>query len=856
MEIMSEDEYFEEIDTLLPNLVIRPKKDSEGNDKPVTIDDWKNNDYYNALKSKNLNVSENFYKVLALLDLADTLPILMAGGVVIFKPSNKTLMSNYNKAKEVLQLVNMSESEIVRIGMSGDEKIEDLEFVQEEPFVVDNPDILSFLQKLSETVEGEIDADSDNVQEGLDDIIQMWRKFDLTNKNDREKIYNYWESTEEIFDQLGSYSIRAKKLSEEVRTAERSLQTPNVTLEGDFGNIFDEVLTEEQELFLLRLVKKKIRFPKYTVTFTENPSFEQMENRLSLIKLVNNFVQPMMGDTEEYTANFDAEENRNYQEERATQDTDTGTETTETASFDASAQAEGIQGEIRMAEKSADPLTLLSAHLTSKFYVTQEMGNEINEKIRNELSSSLVNTRPEIIESRLRKIEGYVESLVSDMVPRDSYKFAIIDDSKNSSFLDKLKKRKGRYSYELEYYELEIVGENLVLVKYETIIDGYVKYVNEVNRMVKNLYAILNEGKRVSRSTIYNPNRARGGTTGSGQTSLTQGRNYPALPGKFAEENPTAQAIEISKYYDDLIELANSYYYEPMDSRYFFKADAPDFTRDNNYKKIISLSTKSRKTALAGIKRGMTTKKKIPIDADDLQTLTSFFEQIKYFSELSSQQVKDLVESVAQIFKNLYLINLNVPKDQKRKTVTGITRKVEESLGSFAYKLLSQSGKFRDEIPKEAQIQVFEKPLIEYKNVGTSLSDLNLFNILEDEDFQKYSSDNKMGKKLKALLREMNTSPLRVKQELTDVENMYKAQLEALDLLKFQRDDMIYKAYLQTENVEHVEYVLDMIEKQNRIDLYARDIEGIIESNKPFNDLSYIFGVSPDVIYKVKGLFR
>lgn len=646
MEIMSEDEYFEEIDSLIPQLVIKPKKDSEGNDKEINIDNWKNNDYYNSLKSKNLKVSNEFYEVLALLDLADTLPILMAGGTVIFKPKPKTLLSDYNTARKVLELINMPESEIVRIGMSGDEKIEDLEFVQDEPFVVDNPDILSFLQKLSETVEGEIDADSDNVQEGLDDIIQMWRKFDLTNRNDREKIYKYWESTEQIFDELGNYSTRAKKLSEEKANAERALQTSNITVEGDFGNIFNEQLTEEQELFLLRLVKKKIRFPKYTVTFTETPSFEQMENRLSLIKLVNNFVQPMLGDTEEYSANFDSEENRNYQEERATQDTDTGTETTQTASFDASAQAEGIQGEIRMAEKSADPLTLLSAHLTTKFYVTQEMGNQINEKIRNELSSSLVNTRPEIIESRLRKIEGYVESLVSDMVPRNSYKFAIIDDSKNSSFLDKLKKRKGRYNYQLEYYELEIVNENLVLVRYEAIIDGYVKYVNEVNRMVKELYSILNEGKRVSNPTIYNPNKARGGTTGSGQTSLTQGRNYPALPGKFAEENPTGQAIEISQYYDDLIELANSYYYEPMDSRYFFKADAPDFTRDNNYRKIISLSTKSRQSALAGVKRGMTKKKKIPIDADDLVKLTEFFEEIKYFSELSSQQVKNSVESV------------------------------------------------------------------------------------------------------------------------------------------------------------------------------------------------------------------
>ena len=56
--------------------------------------------------------------------------------------------------------------------------------------------------------------------------------------------------------------------------------------------------------------------------------------------------------------------------------------------------------------------------------------------------------------------------------------------------------------------------------------------------------------------------------------------------------------------------------------------------------------------------------------------------------------------------------------------------------------------------------------------------------------------------------------------------------------------------------MDDIDFVSNMIKKEDRIDIFAKDIEGIVESTNSFNTISKSFGVSEEVIYKVKGMFR
>jgi len=148
------------------------------------------------------------------------------------------------------------------------------------------------------------------------------------------------------------------------------------------------------------------------------------------------------------------------------------------------------------------------------------------------------------------------------------------------------------------------------------------------------------------------------------------------------------------------------------------------------------------------------------------------------------------------------------------------------------------------------------RPITEYKDAETNISQLKIFDVLEDEEFIEYAKDNALGTKLRNLKRTLRRNPLKISRRLTDKDAMYKAYVEALDTVKSNRGEKIYKAYFDFDDVGDVEYVLDLIHKEDKIDLYARDIEGIIKSYDSFNTLSSYYGISDDIIYKVKGLFR
>ena len=119
-----------------------------------------------------------------------------------------------------------------------------------------------------------------------------------------------------------------------------------------------------------------------------------------------------------------------------------------------------------------------------------------------------------------------------------------------------------------------------------------------------------------------------------------------------------------------------------------------------------------------------------------------------------------------------------------------------------------------------------------------------------------YAKKEKFHRELGRLKNELRSN--RRLQQPDEIENMSisKAYISALDTLRIAKGEQIYKGYLLLEDVDDIDFVSNMIKKEDRIDIFAKDIEGIVESTNSFNTISKSFGVSEEVIYKVKGMFR
>ena len=386
--------------------------------------------------------------------------------------------------------------------------------------------------------------------------------------------------------------------------------------------------------------------------------------------------------------------------------------------------------------------------------------------------------------------------------------------------------------------------------------NSYESYINSVNEMANNLFDTIVEVKNILPEARFNKNVARkpfATKPGSGRTASLTGGNYIPEPGEFAEALQEKGELTYG-FFEQLISMFNQYYFDIVDSRYLFEMDKPNFIQSDSYKKIAALSTKTGTGVRAGIRRAMVKRSNINITENDFKILNKFFTELKRYSQLSISEAKNIFQEVTPVFRKLYLMDLP-ESDSRRKQITGVNRNLTNYMGKLLYEILLASQRI-SENETSFTTEYEGRSLDEYKNAQTDISELKIFDVLEDEEFIEYAKDNGLSTSLSQLKRTLRRNPLKISRRLSDKDAMYKAYIEALDTVKSNRGEKIYKAYFDFYDVGDVEYVLDLIQKEDRIDLYARDIEGIIKSYDSFNTLSSYYGISDNIIYKVKGLFR
>ena len=189
-----------------------------------------------------------------------------------------------------------------------------------------------------------------------------------------------------------------------------------------------------------------------------------------------------------------------------------------------------------------------------------------------------------------------------------------------------------------------------------------------------------------------------------------------------------------------------------------------------------------------------------------------------------------------------------------RRSMKEISNRYRNMLGKILYEIAEFNNSTKEQMD---EILFRNIPLSEYADVPTQNID-NIHEILDDKDFIAYAKRKKFVKKLRTLKTEIKTNAtlklIANEEELkADITSAY---VDALDTLKKMKGENIYKGYLHLDDVDDIDYVTNIIKKENNVDIFITDIEGIVESKKSFNTLSKSFGVSQDIIYKIKGLFR
>lgn len=643
-------------------------------------------------------------------------------------------------------------------------------------------------------------------------------------------------------------SLRGKK--EIYEWWENKYQLFNATEQLDL-----DVKLSPNEAATFRSVFSKVKMPCPIIAHTD-AELEQPSGKFGLLQMANEILMGRLGmaPSEEYSKVFGIQtkvESQDEFDEEGNLLAPSGVFSTDVSEF---------SEDIEKIKNSMDPLTYLNLLRKKILFLPGEgeTREELLSKIKSYLPKELSDLNENAMNFLAEMVEEAIDEYTSLVDKRDRYYLPMLDNhtAEMSSVpivrgftvayfeigLEELVKHEGR-----DYGDLADTHTIKLTLKNETIPATYSQLMDYLNERIIELFTAINsimiKGKKtkfISNTAAKESGFATSGKTrqslGSGQTAA-MGARYPSMPGSLA-------TIEGNQY-DDFLQFVYSRYIVDMDARYLFNRDYPSYFSNGMVISFKSAYDSSKKKKGSVISQQVANFPSTAIGEEQLKYLDTFISTLR---RGATSNISNLITSGENAIE-IYLM-FNLLPGQSRAEKSKLNKSITNSIGRIIHDYAAMRGEER------LEKYIFSgKQIAEYSNEEIDSDTMNILAELQNPDFlQTLNSDEKN------IVRHISnklTSNFLVDILGGEDPDVEKSLMKAIDLVRMGNGLMVYKAHFDMANVEDVSAVSDLIKKENRVDLYAQDMETILNSqNKTFKELSTQLGVSEEVIYKVRGLFR
>jgi hypothetical protein len=682
----------------------------------------------------------------------------------------------------------------------------------------------------------------------IDDTKKLIATFDPQSAEERKSYYEYWEERNKDFRDFARTMFGLHDASKE--------------LEGLEDNT---LMKEIQEKI------KKLKIPNYIIQFPSVP-IKQMESNHLARKLLVKYIKTIDGlkipegydiyddkESPDASVRVDpnlSDEKRQTEQERASFD--------QTVVDEVESERQEKLDRIRKETQDVDILFGIQS-LATNSKVKDVYSDETIERAKQEIyQGSKTKLGEEAFEEYKEILENDVDEfferykLAQDVTMQEDKRFhlAMMDDSSNVNYIQTL--IKGQRCY-VEYISLE-TGFQVTTIPFSE----YQEAVDFINRNVKKFFKVFAEvtGLITSYDPITGtkakptPKGVRGAQEqyyGGGSLPSRRGRlpEIPKTQGPIPEDKTRAEFDEeMKKDLDDAKEKIINYYVEPLNSRWLVNNDKPLFYSDSHLLDI-QLVISEDPVSLAIL--DMMDPKSIDPDIhySDLSKLAVALSDLDKGTSIRLNSTT--INKWSSFTKAL--INLFAGVSRKKPVMKKLYRNIKAVVGSILYEIGQNSVSPEELEKKKWPADSSGKLLSEWNRIrdeeGATLP--NIMGLITHPKFESMVERKGIKKLddslriLKATIRKNNSIKLAA---------FTSAMLDAKDLLLKAKGEKIYKGYMDPYDADDVEYVTELIMKENRVDLYAKDIELIVGYNGSFNTVAENMGLNEDVIYKVKGLFR
>tara|TARA_R100000353_G_scaffold113438_2_gene81211 strand:- start:6589 stop:9165 length:2577 start_codon:yes stop_codon:yes gene_type:complete len=698
--------------------------------------------------------------------------------------------------------------------------------------------LLDLIENIDEEKEYEL-KESEFKQLNL--IADSLSQVQVMKVQEREKYYKYWK---EIYNEFQSLHDYLAMIQPAIQRLARELGGITITREGGFTD------TEVE----LGQALESVVLPNYVLKLTQITRSDYTDEAKKL-KLTYQFLRAIRADIPESLQVFREVEELEGEVQSSARVEPQFTEDGNPVQGGGGASIdENLQAELTAKEKEAaellkrqdvgfDPLYVILGIDKEVSDISPNVVNEVKQEIksimRTNQESKYIAELEELLDEEIDLFLDQYKDATTAMADENQYYLPMMDN-------DEIIEAFTTLGVEVE---VEASAENFDIVTKRM---PYKKAVEYINAETKGFFRVLGRVLQLSKGTIPIARRSVTPKGASGQVKYEQmymqGGESLELPIKVSEVD--AQKLQ---ELDSMVRYLEEYYMEPLGSDFVLLGDVPEFFTSAQFRDIFTHLKGTRKQQ---VKRALRQGYVPFVDSRDYGRVMDWLDLFKDPQSLyiSDKLINTFEEALSSFVKFWEIVN-NVAKETDEAPTEEITKEIKSVMGAMLYEIAFDS--LGGDESKVAQWKWRRQPLSYWKEQqeNNNYTIENLLVLLEDPDWKVFIEDNmakdkQLRRKHEALINKLKKPIMKMTGPITH------AMLEATDMIRKMAGQRIYRSNLDITDIEDLSFIIDMVKKENKVDIYGVDIYNIVKSDSSFNSLATNYGISQEVVYKIKGMFR
>jgi len=474
----------------------------------------------------------------------------------------------------------------------------------------------------------------------------------------------------------------------------------------------------------------------------------------------------------------------------------------------------------------------------------------IDENIIEKAVTEIVNLydygdREEIQKLHLKHINRFMKlyKVADQIANQPPFYMHLIDDPSNVRAIEIALHTANKKEIGVQYVDIGDNASNIQIkgLKYKSAVDFLNK---ETIKFMDTMYQMLEISSKTTRLPLARP---KGGQRQAPGTVAFTSPTFIEKPSQIGEVN-----VKLIKAIPNVLVALQDYYFAPLGSNQVALDDLPEFALSSSYNKVRVQLDKSYNNLLI---KSLLKDEVVTLHARDVNKITRFFKELRKgteldYSELFAEKASSALEGLLKLYGGLSK-ETNFDGDS---ILREIIDKYEILFGAILYDYAEA-----DLNPENLENETWEGHKLSYYKQRYEQSDFdieNLYSLLVNPVYESLiakaeSENNHIIKAVKVLKNELNRS------EVKDiVREIQKSMLNVYDTLRELNEMEIHKGYLEIDDFEDVDYVIKKIKDKDDLSILVKEIEEVLTKQESYDKIAKSMGLSEEIIYKIKGLFR